>query len=334
MVGWSSEIDAAPLARRILDLSVVVYRTESGVPAALVNRCPHRFAPLSLGKVEGDSIRCGYHGLAFDGSGRCSDSPFGLRVPEGAQVRSFPIIERHQCLWLWPGDPAAALPDAIPDFSYHEDPGFRVVRGYSQIKAHFELVTDNLMDLTHTRYLHPGFGGDIWVPEVSFSQEQETVLAHYELPAYPPTEFTEAFMSANGAEVFESDVIRWDAPASMLLTIKMGLASERNRVLAVQPSSHILCPETEESCHYFWASAAETDAPVSDDDHLEAVRFAFDEEDAPMLEAVQANMEGEDFWEMRPAILAYDNAGIRARRIMRQKARAEAAEAPAGVAEV
>lgn len=323
IAGWADEIDAGPVARRLLDMPVVIFRGESGAPIALLDRCPHRFAPLSRGMVCGDGIRCGYHGLAFGADGNCIDSPFGLEVPPGMHVDSFPVVERHKCLWFWPGDKNKADPALIPDFSYHVDPAFRTVFGVSHIKAHFELVTDNLMDLTHTRYLHPGFGGDFWVPEVSFFQDGETVTSRYKLPATPPSDFSEAFFAADGKPVFERDAMRWDPPASMLLTIDMGFAEAPDIVVAQNPSSHLLVPETETTCHYFWASACAIDALMTDEDHYAAMVAAFDGEDAPMLEAVQQSMEGKDFWEMKPAILAYDNAGIRVRRMMRQKMRAE-----------
>jgi phenylpropionate dioxygenase-like ring-hydroxylating dioxygenase large terminal subunit len=327
MAAWSHEIETGPLARRLLDIPMVLFRGGRGVVAALHDRCPHRFAPLSRGRVDGDSIRCGYHGLCFDRTGDCTDSPFGIAVPPGIGVRSFSVEERHGCIWIWPGD-GEPDPSMIPDFGYHEDAAFRVVRGVSNIKAHFELVTDNLMDLTHTRYLHPGFGGDNWVPTVRFSQDNETLFAHYELPETPPSEFSEAFFPAHGKPVRERDVMRWNLPSTMYLFIEMGIAGAPDDAWVPQPSSHILCPETENSCHYFWASGALADAPISDADHFEAVKWAFDTEDAPMLEAAHGAMEGADFWELRPAILEYDSAAIRARRIVRKHLRHERGEAP------
>lgn len=323
MVAWADELTAVPLARRLLDMPIVLFRTAAGQAAALINRCPHRFAPLSRGQVQGEMIRCGYHGLAFSTAGKCVDSPFGLTVPPGAEVRSFPVVERDACLWLWPGQPELADPRSIPDFGYHVDPAYRVVKGYSAVRAHFEVITDNLMDLTHTRYLHPAFGGDDWVPQVGFSQEEETLYAHYTIAQYPPSPFSEGYLPANGRQIRETDYIRWNAPASMYLHIELQLADGPEDAGALQPSSHILCPETATTTHYFWASGAERDAPITDQEHVEAMKFAFDLEDAPMLEAVQEGMEGQDFWDLRPAILAYDAAGVRARRLMRRKLHAE-----------
>jgi vanillate O-demethylase monooxygenase subunit len=330
MAGWADEIDDGPLARRLLDQPIVLFRTESGHATALIDRCPHRFAPLSRGRVMGESLQCGYHGLAFGANGACSFSPFGIAVPPQARVRSFPVVERYGCLWIWPGAPELADPGGIPDFGFHVDSNYRAVRGYSHIKAHFEVVTDNLMDLTHTRYLHPGFGGDSYVPAVSFSQEGETVFAHYDLPSYPPHEFSEAFIPAGGRPIKERDTMRWNAPASMYLSIEMAVAEAPEVQPVHQPSSHILTPETGSTCHYFWASAGPKDCPVVDEEHYEGVKYAFDNEDAPMLEAVQANMEARDFWALQPAILAYDNAAIRARRIMRTRLKAENGSAAGG----
>ncbi|MCG4262442.1 aromatic ring-hydroxylating dioxygenase subunit alpha [Acetobacter senegalensis] len=327
MAAWSDEIDSEPFARRLLDIPVVFFRNTSGSVVALIDRCPHRFAPLSMGKVCGDVIQCGYHGLGFDTKGKCVKSPFGIHIPDHSTIQSFPVIEKNRCVWFWPGDPTAADVTLIPDFSYHDDIEFRLVNGYSKIKANYEICTDNLMDLTHTRYLHPSFGGESWQPEVSFSQKDETVFSHYSLPSYTPTVFSEAFIPSGGRNISETDTIRWNLPGCMYLHISMGIVGAPEIPAAINPSSHILTPETASSTHYFWASAAPTHCGISDEEHYAAVRYAFEEEDAPMLHAVQDRMQGKDFWDLKPVILSYDNAGIRARRIIRQKLRAESLSA-------
>src|SRR5262245_57370493 len=111
------EVTARPLARTILEKPVVLFRTESGKAVALEDRCPHRFAPLSLGKVIGERIQCGYHGAQFDASGACALVPGQNIVPPKARVVSYPIVEKHGYVWIWPGDPAGAGDlSSIPDF--------------------------------------------------------------------------------------------------------------------------------------------------------------------------------------------------------------------------
>ena len=97
--GWASELTAeAPLARTILGEPVVMYRTEDGAPVAMEDRCCHRFAPLSKGRVEGDDIRCMYHGLKFDPSGACIEVPGAERIPPQFRVRTFPFVEKLNLL--------------------------------------------------------------------------------------------------------------------------------------------------------------------------------------------------------------------------------------------
>jgi phenylpropionate dioxygenase-like ring-hydroxylating dioxygenase large terminal subunit len=79
--GWSHMFEATPLARTIHDQPIVIYRGEAGAPIALADKCPHRFAPLSRGKIKGDRIACGYHGLEFDSSGQCVRNPHGRLAP-------------------------------------------------------------------------------------------------------------------------------------------------------------------------------------------------------------------------------------------------------------
>src|SRR5262245_60969560 len=146
MAGWSHEVpEGGTLARRLVDLPLVFYRMSGGKPAALIDRCPHRFAPLSRGKVMGDNLRCGYHGLTFDKNGTCVHNYFAGPTPPSAKVRAFPVVERDHIIWLWPGDPAAADPAQIPSFPAHDDPSYDYIWGRSYVPAHFELVTDNLM---------------------------------------------------------------------------------------------------------------------------------------------------------------------------------------------
>ncbi len=118
MAAWASEINDAPLSRTLLNQRVVLFRTSSGDLTALADRCPHRFAPLSLGKVIADGIECGYHGLQFDRSGTCVRNQMASgRMPSNVKVRSYPIVRRYQMLWIWVGDPSRADAATIPDYS-------------------------------------------------------------------------------------------------------------------------------------------------------------------------------------------------------------------------
>jgi len=128
---------------------------------------------------------------------------------------------------------------------------------------------------------------------------------------------------AKGKKIVEREYMRWSAPSNMYLDIQFSLAEAPGENETPQPSTHILTPETETTTHYFWASGIPRNSAMTDEEHYEGLRFAFDEEDAPVLEAVGQMMDGRDFWDLKPAILAYDQGGVRARRLLRQKIRAE-----------
>ena len=153
---WADEIGGEqPLARRICDEPIVLFRDGAGRVGALADRCCHRAAPLSMGTVVEEGIQCGYHGLVIDGSGRCVRIPGQKQIPADARVRSYPAVEKDQLVWVWMGDTAKADADRIVDFPYHNEPGkWPNKHDVYPIKANYMLMVDNLMDLTHLGYLH------------------------------------------------------------------------------------------------------------------------------------------------------------------------------------
>lgn len=176
--GFAGEIDRRLLERPILGESIVLFRALSGAPVALANRCPHRFAPLSLGTLEGDLLRCGYHGIKFDCSGKCVEIPGQDRVADNAGTRVYPLIEKWGCVWIWMSDPALAREDLlIDDFRYLTEPGWTPVWGVSDFKAGYELILDNLMDLTHVAFLHPNSLGNMGDPAIALAEPTTAVRA-------------------------------------------------------------------------------------------------------------------------------------------------------------
>ena len=330
MAGWASDLDGgAFITRRLLDTPVIIFRDSNGSAQGLVNRCPHRFAPLSRGKVVGDYIQCGYHGLGFDGSGTCVKNPYQSNERKDISVRAFPVAEKYKIIWIWFGDKERADPDLIPDFSTHDDLRFRYVRGHSEIAANYEIVADNLMDLSHVTFIHPSFGGSFWVPEFEMEVQGDRVIANYKILNTPASDFSEGFFHSNGKNINEYDQMIWNAPACMRLDIHFTLTESPEKIQALQPSSHILTPATTGQTWYFWASAGEQAAPITDEAHREALIQAFEREDAPMLQACDQMMEGKGFWSMKPAILPYDTAAVRARHILRRLIRGEQPKAAA-----
>jgi phenylpropionate dioxygenase-like ring-hydroxylating dioxygenase large terminal subunit len=157
VAAWASEVGEGPFARTICDLPIVIFRTGGGKFVALEDRCCHRNLPLSMGRIEGEALRCGYHGLKFDGSGRCIEIPGQKQIPPAARVQSFPLVERWGMLWLWPGR-APADENLLPNWDGLDDP--RLVRSNGNgekplsMRCNWQLNNDNLLDLSHVFYVH------------------------------------------------------------------------------------------------------------------------------------------------------------------------------------
>ncbi len=155
VAAWDHElIDGKLLARTILDQPVLLYKGDSGRAVALDNRCCHRGAMLSKGRLEGDCVRCMYHGLKFDPTGKCVQIPGQDVVPAKLGVRSYPVVERDHLVWIWPGEAAKADPSLIIDIPYLRDPKWRGMAGYMHYDADYRLIVDNLSDFAHLAFVH------------------------------------------------------------------------------------------------------------------------------------------------------------------------------------
>lgn len=155
MAAWDHElIDGKLLARTLLEQPVLLYKGDSGKVVALDDRCCHRGARLSNGRMEGDDIRCMYHGLKFNPEGRCIQIPGQDNIPKGLGVRSYPVLERQHIVWIWTGDPALADPAKIVDIPYLDSPDWRGLPGYMHYDANYLLIVDNLSDFAHLAFVH------------------------------------------------------------------------------------------------------------------------------------------------------------------------------------
>src|SRR5687768_1305498 len=177
VAAWDHEIGRDMLRRIILDEPVLLYRTVEGKAVALEDRCCHRQAPLSMGKLIGDVVKCPYHGLEFDTTGACVKVPSQERVPPSARVRSYPVVERNHWVWLWTGDPAKADPALIEDFHWLDDPNWGYGGNYLHVEANYLLLVENLLDTTHLPFLHPNtLGTDAFArPESEVSRQGDRI---------------------------------------------------------------------------------------------------------------------------------------------------------------
>jgi len=158
VIAFSSEVGRRPLARMILGDPVVLYRGANGTPVALFDRCPHRGMRLSNGgKLIDDAIQCNYHGLEFNPDGRCRNIPSGGEISNLMRVRSYPLVEIWNWIWIWPGDPVKADPALIPD--HHTlgltDPSLHAYSGlFLPMDCNYLHAYENLVEATHVSYLH------------------------------------------------------------------------------------------------------------------------------------------------------------------------------------
>lgn len=327
VAAWASEVQPdVLLARTLLDFPVVMFRDDEGVAHALLDRCPHRFAPLSMGKLcdGGRSLECAYHGLRFDGRGVCVHNPHGDgRVPAGARTRSFPLVERYSCLWIWFGAPESADPSLIPDFSCMDPEHWHVGKRYLHARANYVLESDNILDLSHIEFLHPGTLGSDAVKRAAIEVRQtgNTVWSLRQtcneiMPAF----LYDAFGMNHGVPVDRWIDVRWDAPACMLLHSG---ATPTGRPRAEGHDAllpHLFTPETEQSTHYWFAisfpkAMGEIGAEMAEQ-HIDALKIPFSNEDLPMLEAQQRAIGDAEFWSLKPVLLAADGPAVRARRVL------------------
>lgn len=317
----SSEVGPEALFhRKILDVSVMIYRKQDGTPIAMHDRCPHRFAPLHLGKRHGDEVSCPYHALRFDCSGACTHNPHGTgHIPKAAVVRTFPLIEKYGFLWIWMGDEAPD-PALLPDYG-ELDNGHPNAVGYTymHMPVNYELIIDNVMDLSHIDHVH----GEIIttrgqlspiVPKVT--DERRTVNARWEWTQKPAMMIFANFLSEPADEARHYFDITWAPPANIQLSVGAVQGDKSFDECIGQYDLHTTTPETLYSTHYFFATRR--NHVVEDGDYnamkIKAMHGAFENEDGPIITAVQREMGKANFFDLDPVLMSNDVAPVKVRR--------------------
>ena len=319
---WSHDLEERTFARTILGQPVVFYRREDGTPVALEDRCCHRGLPLSMGRIKGDDIECGYHGLTFDPSGACVRVPGQSAIPPGAEVRAFPVVEKWRTIWIWMGDPALADEAKVPNVFWLDHPDWEPAPGYSHMKANYQLLVDNLLDLTHVTYLHSrtiaADDVEALIP-VTTERDGDSVRVGRWIPDIPPPPMFAAARPFAG-RVDRWQFITWEAPSTVYLDIGCAdvgtgaMEGDRSHGISMW-STHLITPETETSTHYHWGFAR--DYKLDDDSVTELLReggrVTFTE-DVDVLEIQQRTMRA---MPDAPAVdINIDNAPLQARRIL------------------
>lgn len=298
VAAWGHEISSEPLARLILGEPVVLWRTDDETPIAFEDRCCHRHAPLSVGKVLGDRLQCGYHGLTFDRTGACVEVPSQTMVPPEARVRSYPLFERNRWVWIWMGEADDADTSLIPDTYWHDSDDWISISDRFNVACQYQLMIDIQLDNTHSRFVHPdtlGNAGSLrHSPKVTRQGEQIHNTREMR-DSDPPPLFTNTTGHKGNADVW----VAWTySPRAGLITFDTGIAELNSGVFEGDRSkayrmfnSHGITPETNGTCHHFWLSAR--DYALDDDSVTEtvaAIRNTF-LEDVAMVEAQQQVIE-------------------------------------------
>jgi phenylpropionate dioxygenase-like ring-hydroxylating dioxygenase large terminal subunit len=335
---WSKDLKPGDLiGRTFLNEQLVLFRSLDGKVSVLEDVCPHRFAPLHKGTlVDGCRVKCAYHGLEFDGTGACVKNPHGQqRIPAAAHVQSFPVVEKHSLIWMWFGD-TPANPALIPDFHMlGEDSGFEVSRrDWLKMDANYELVVDNLMDLSHTAFLHDGILGSEHTvkAEVNLEQTGNTVKVGRLSTNVPVPGFFDLMYKRDGRQVDYWADIRWDLPACLMnntgVTEPGAPRSEGTGVFGM----HFITPETDTTCWYHFAAVRQN--PVSWGEPVDTEirqkiadlrRYAFEEQDQVIIRAQQHTINHLKPGQ-RPMALETDLGLERYKRILYGQIRAEQEE--------
>lgn len=154
VVARSDEICSRPLARTVLQRRVALFRARDGAAHAFRDRCPHRGAPISRGKVVENEIFCAYHGFGYNTKGECTLVPSQERPPAALRIPTYPLVERGSFVWLWMGDPGKADPSLLPASNWQDDSKQVRVTGYRVTNCGYSLIHENLADTEHVLYLH------------------------------------------------------------------------------------------------------------------------------------------------------------------------------------
>ncbi len=314
-----------PLGRQICGERIVFYRDGAGQVAALEDWCPHRGAPLSLGTVRDGHLVCGYHGLVMGCDGKTVSMP-GQRVRGFPAIRSYPVIERHGFVWVWPGDAAQADVAKMPTLPWADNPEWAYGGGMFPVACDYRLMIDNLMDLTHETYVHASSIGQKEIDEVPCDtrEEADEVITSRFMHNISAPPFWQMAMRMNGLPTDQA-VDRWQIchftpPSHVMIEVGVALAGQGGHAApAVAKASAVvvdfITPETETTIWYFWGMARHFkphDASLTTQIREGQLRiFA---EDRAMLELQQRNHLLHP--ERNLLKLNIDAGGVRARRMI------------------
>ena len=299
VAGFAWELKDKPVGRTLLGKPVVLFRTADGQPAALEDRCCHRALPLSHGTLEEKGVRCGYHGLLFNGAGQCLEVPGQAKIPTKAKVPAYHVRERDQILWIWFGSADQTEPTCEPPaYDVHSSGEYVYEGDVYHYDAPYQLIHDNLLDLSHLGYVHlRTIGGNASIhmnAQMRVESDDATVRVIRHMPdSVPPPTYTAAYP-------FKGKVDRWQEIEFRVTHLRIWTGAVDAGTDSLEDPGrggfhmrgfHGVTPETENTSHYFWTIATnpksnheETKAKV-----VEQTAMTFDE-DKVVIEAQYKNM--------------------------------------------
>ena len=332
VAAWSKEVGRQLLPRRILDEPVLLYRKNDGTPVALLDRCAHKLAPLSMGRLVDDVVQCGYHGMEYDGTGQCVRVPGQERIPKTAKVRSFPLVERYNAVWIWTADPALADADKIIAIEHYGEPVWKILDGgYQYHETGYINIADNLMDPAHTTFVHGRTIGMASASEVAVEVEESEshVCAHRWTNDIEPipsdrkiAQFAGRVDRRQSYNYFPPGISRVDA-----VTIAAGQAYTEEVIAGGLRTAgyKFLTPEAAHRTHFFWMQLRNFDVPdYKMDDYIRAQDTTF-QEDNVVLSAIQHEQEATGV--VQQTWIAIDEAPTKMRRMLQRMLDAERAQA-------
>ena len=341
VVAWDYELlGGKGLARTVLEQPLVVFRGESGKAIALEDRCCHRAAPLSMGRIEGDCIRCMYHGMKYDDTGRCVEVPGQDRIPKSLKVRSYPVEERDRLIWVWMGDPALADPDQIVDYEPLGDPAWAGLPDYLHYDANWLLIVDNLSDFSHLAFVHThSLGGS---EQYAYANEHITVqrqdngfrVERWHMDSAAPP-FHRRVIDDKTARLDRRNIAEMQVPGIFLMetlfTPAGSTETEGWRENAWEyRNCQYMTPETRSTTHFFWnyLHNRNIDDPTIAISLRDSMVEGFNE-DKVFIEAQQQRLENDP--DFRPRVLEADVALTHFRRVLSKRIESELASAPASI---
>ena len=328
MAEWSAELDKIPITPvRLLDEALVFYRKTDRSLVAMDDRCSHKLAPLSLGQVEGDDLRCMYHGLKFGADGQCNEIPQqDKRISKALCVRTYPVIERYNAAWVWMGDPELADPDKIPPFAGPPEYKWSMIPDKMELNANYQLINDNLLDLSHVAFVHKdSFGASDDDLNKSFAKvtvETTKLDNGLRVERWMPNSSIPPYVK-DDVDVHDADFYTWYdflVPGVFLLNTRcypIGTFERYGKDLSnVEPifsefSSQAITPVTEDKSRYFFALGPWEQHGHLDKFYLEMGFRAFGE-DKVMIEAQQQVIKESESTDMINLIMDQSAVSFRA----------------------